>query len=171
MTQELTYISNGDYLIPDIRLSYAEPLKRNRFMQIAEAHLRENNPALYNDMILEEKLFPYLKEIKAGRNRLHFILFRRLNMKYLIVVDMQNDFIDGALGSAEAVAIVPYVKEKIKAFEGKVLFTRDTHFDNYLETQEGRILPVPHCIKDTKGWQIHSALESMKSVQVRIIKD
>ena len=62
--------------------------------------------------------------------------------KILVVVDMQNDFIDGALGTKEAVEIVPKVKEKIENFDGKIIFTRDTHFENYLETQEGRNLPV-----------------------------
>ena len=76
----------------------------------------------------------------------------------LIVVDMQNDFIDGALGTKEAVAIVPFVKEKIENFEGKVIFTRDTHFENYMETQEGKNLPVPHCIKGTQGWEIRAEL-------------
>ena len=76
----------------------------------------------------------------------------------LVVVDMQNDFIDGALGTKEAVAIVPAVKEKIENFDGKVIFTRDTHFENYMETQEGKNLPVPHCIKGTKGWEIRSEL-------------
>jgi nicotinamidase-related amidase len=76
----------------------------------------------------------------------------------LIVVDMQNDFIDGALGTKEAVSIVPAVKEKIKSFTGKVFFTRDTHEENYLETQEGKNLPVKHCIKGTDGWQIHPEL-------------
>ena len=72
----------------------------------------------------------------------------------LIVVDMQNDFIDGALGTAEAVAIVPKVAEKVKGFKGTVIFTRDTHGENYMQTQEGRNLPVPHCIKGTAGWEI-----------------
>ncbi len=72
----------------------------------------------------------------------------------LIVVDMQKDFIDGALGTAEAVGIVPAVVQKVNTFQGDILFTRDTHFDNYMETQEGRNLPVPHCIRDTEGWQI-----------------
>ena len=72
----------------------------------------------------------------------------------LIVVDMQKDFIDGALGTAEAVAIVPAVVEKVKGFQGDILFTRDTHFENYMDTQEGRNLPVPHCIRGTEGWQI-----------------
>ena len=79
--------------------------------------------------------------------------------KVLIVVDMQNDFIDGALGTKEAIAIVPYVKEVVENFEGKVLFTRDTHFDNYMETQEGKNLPVPHCIKNTAGWQLNSKVK------------
>ena len=83
-------------------------------------------------------------------------------MKYLIVVDMQNDFIDGALGTPEAVAILPYVKECIESFDGKVLFTRDTHFEDYESTQEGKNLPVRHCIKDTDGWQIHPLLEPLR---------
>ena len=75
-------------------------------------------------------------------------------MKFLIVVDMQVDFIAGALGSKDAKAIVNNVLEKVKNFDGKIIFTRDTHFENYSETQEGTKLPVPHCIKDTEGWQI-----------------
>ena len=80
----------------------------------------------------------------------------------LIVVDMQNDFIDGALGTAEAVEIVPRVAEKIRSFPGRVLFTRDTHEANYLETQEGRNLPVPHCIRGTAGWEISPVLEPLR---------
>lgn len=75
-------------------------------------------------------------------------------MKYLIVVDMQEDFIRGSLGSSLAERIVPNVVEKVKSFGGKVIFTRDTHFADYLNTQEGTKLPVKHCIKDTDGWQI-----------------
>ena len=84
-------------------------------------------------------------------------------MKILVVVDMQNDFIDGALGTKEAVAIVPNVLEKIKNFDGTVLFTRDTHKDNYMETQEGKNLPVPHCIKGSIGWQIRSELDVLRN--------
>lgn len=83
-------------------------------------------------------------------------------MKALIVVDMQNDFIDGALGTPEATAIVGNVKEKIEEYRqgsGIVIFTRDTHGENYMETQEGKKLPVPHCIEGTEGWQIRSELE------------
>ncbi len=79
----------------------------------------------------------------------------------LIVVDMQNDFITGALGTKEAQAIVPKVAEKIRGFSGRVIFTRDTHSENYLATQEGRMLPVPHCIKDTDGWQLCGELEPL----------
>ena len=75
-------------------------------------------------------------------------------MKYLIVVDMQNDFINGSLGSKMAEIIVPNVVDAVKNFDGKVVFTRDTHFENYMNTQEGRRLPVEHCIKDMDGWQI-----------------
>ena len=75
-------------------------------------------------------------------------------MKYLIVVDMQNDFTTGSLGSPHAAAIIPHVVEKVKSFEGRVIFTRDTHGEDYMQTQEGRNLPVIHCIKDTPGWQI-----------------
>ncbi len=81
----------------------------------------------------------------------------------LLVVDMQNDFIDGALGTPEAVAIVPAVKKKIEEFDGTVLFTRDTHETYYLETQEGKNLPVPHCIRDTEGWQIRSELDALRT--------
>ena len=84
-------------------------------------------------------------------------------MKILVVVDMQNDFIDGALGTAEAVAIVPAVKALIEGFDGKVLFTRDTHFENYMSTEEGKHLPVPHCIKDTDGWQIRPELDALRT--------
>lgn len=86
-------------------------------------------------------------------------------MKYLIVVDMQNDFIDGALGSAEALAIVPKVRKLISEFDGTVLFTRDTHFENYLETAEGKKLPVKHCIKDTQGWQIRAELDELRKTE------
>ena len=85
-------------------------------------------------------------------------------MKILVVVDMQNDFIDGALGTKEAVEIVPNVIEKIRKFDGeKVIYTRDTHHENYMETQEGRNLPVPHCIEGTKGWEIHPEIDALRT--------
>lgn len=85
--------------------------------------------------------------------------------KILIVVDMQNDFIDGALGTKEAVAIVPKVEEKIRNFDGEVFFTRDTHETYYLETQEGKNLPVKHCIRDTEGWQIRKELDALRKTE------
>lgn len=84
-------------------------------------------------------------------------------MKVLIVIDMQNDFIDGALGTKEAVSIVPKVAEKIRNFDGKVVYTRDTHDENYLETQEGRNLPVVHCVRGTQGWEIHPQIAELCS--------
>ncbi len=80
-------------------------------------------------------------------------------MKFLIVVDMQVDFISGSLGSNHAAAIVPNVVGKVKGFDGKVIFTRDTHFDDYFQTQEGKKLPVLHCVKDTEGWQVCDELK------------
>jgi nicotinamidase-related amidase len=87
-------------------------------------------------------------------------------MKYLIVVDMQVDFITGSLGSELATAIVPNVVEKVKSFDGKVIFTRDTHFEDYMNTQEGRNLPVPHCIKNSDGWQICDELKPYVSTVI-----
>ena len=87
-------------------------------------------------------------------------------MKYLIVVDMQVDFITGSLGSELATAIVPNVVEKVKNFDGKVIFTRDTHFENYMNTQEGKNLPVPHCIKGSDGWQICEELISYADIVI-----
>ena len=79
--------------------------------------------------------------------------------KLLVVVDMQKDFIDGALGTPEAQAILPAVIEKIAAFEGDVVYTRDTHGESYLSTAEGKKLPVVHCVEGTSGWAIHPEVE------------
>ena len=87
-------------------------------------------------------------------------------MKYLIVVDMQTDFITGSLGSDAAEAIVSVVVDKVKKFDGNVIFTRDTHFEDYLQTQEGRNLPVEHCIKNTDGWQICDELKPYANIVV-----
>lgn len=72
----------------------------------------------------------------------------------LVVIDMQNDFISGTLGSREAAAIVPLVVSKIKKFKGHIIFTRDTHMPNYLQTHEGQMLPTEHCIKGSRGWEL-----------------
>lgn len=82
--------------------------------------------------------------------------------KILIVVDMQNDFINGSLGTKEARAIVPAVIEKIRSYPADHVYaTRDTHPEDYLQTQEGKYLPIPHCIRGTHGWQIQSAVKDL----------
>ena len=79
--------------------------------------------------------------------------------KILLVIDMQNDFIDGALGTKEAEGIVDRVAEEIGKYpKADVFATRDTHGSDYLDTQEGKHLPVPHCIQDTPGWELHSKI-------------
>jgi len=82
--------------------------------------------------------------------------------KILVVIDMQNDFIDGALGTVEAQAIVENVIAKINEYDADCVYaTRDTHYENYMDTMEGKKLPVPHCIKGTDGWQIRKEIEAL----------
>ena len=88
-------------------------------------------------------------------------------MKILVVVDMQNDFIDGALGTKEALDIVPAVADKIRRFDGAVIATRDTHGEDYLQSEEGRHLPVVHCVKGTNGWEIRR--EIAEALEGRLI--
>lgn len=88
--------------------------------------------------------------------------------KVLVVVDMQKDFINGALGNAEAVRIVPKVEKKIKGWDGDILFTRDTHKEEYLDTNEGANLPVMHCISGTPGWEIERSLLDAAGEERRI---
>lgn len=87
----------------------------------------------------------------------------RINMGkfYLIVVDMQQDFVYGALGSKEAQEIVPAVVEKVKQFDGTVIFTRDTHYENYMDSQEGKFLPVVHCMEGSTGWELIDELKGL----------
>ena len=73
---------------------------------------------------------------------------------FLVVVDMQRDFVNGSLGTAEADAMIPQAVEKIRSFDGDIFVTYDTHFADYLESAEGKKLPVPHCILDTPGWEL-----------------
>lgn len=104
-----------------------------------------------------------------GKNNLGKILMKireelksEMKKKLLIVIDMQNDFIDGVLGTEEAVAIVPNVKAKIEEYKSRgddIIFTRDTHQENYLETNEGKHLPFPHCIEGTHGWEIADGID------------
>lgn len=94
-----------------------------------------------------------------------------MSKNVLAVIDMQNDFIDGALGTKEAQAIVENVADCIKkALErgDEVVYTRDTHFDNYMDTQEGRNLPVPHCIKGTAGWEIRDELKALQNDDTKV---
>ena len=90
---------------------------------------------------------------------------------FLVVVDMQKDFVNGSLGTAEAEAMVPRAAEKIRNFEGEIFVTYDTHFTDYMDSAEGKKLPVPHCIKGTAGWeldeQITDALEGKSVTQVK----
>ena len=89
--------------------------------------------------------------------------------KYLIVTDMQKDFVDGALGSKEALAIVPAVCEKIRSFDGDIIATLDTHGEDYLKTREGRFLPVEHCIKGTPGWELDKDVKEALSKRDHIL--
>lgn len=93
-------------------------------------------------------------------------------MKILIVVDMQNDFIDMALGTKEAVAIVPNVVNKITGSDwDKIYVTYDTHGENYMETSEGANLPVPHCIKGSEGWALNKEVEAaLQAVNCPVVK-
>jgi nicotinamidase-related amidase len=85
-----------------------------------------------------------------------------LMRKILIVIDMQNDFVDGALGTSEAVAIVDAVKNKIKSYNAcDVIATMDTHSVDYMDTQEGKNLPVPHCIRGSEGWEIRPDIAAL----------
>ena len=89
----------------------------------------------------------------------------------LIVVDIQNDFVDGALGTPEAVAIVDAAAEKIKNFDGDIFVTYDTHFEDYMDTLEGKKLPVPHCIKGTNGWELNPKIaEALKGKNYKTIE-
>lgn len=81
--------------------------------------------------------------------------------KVLVVVDMQNDFIDGSLGTKEAIAILPAVLAKIKNYDGEIFYTKDTHKQDYLHTNEGKNLPVQHCIKGTDGWRLNADVEKL----------
>ena len=91
--------------------------------------------------------------------------------RYLFVIDYQNDFVDGALGFPGAEKLDEKIAAKVRAYgKGRVLFTRDTHFDNYLETREGRNLPIVHCIKGTDGWQIYGeTAKALEEVEAKAI--
>ena len=91
--------------------------------------------------------------------------------QFLIAVDIQKDFVDGALGTPEARAIIAPAAEKIRAFSGPIFATLDTHGDNYLNTAEGRQLPVPHCIRGTEGWQLNDEIRrALEGKNVRLVE-
>ena len=94
-----------------------------------------------------------------------------MHKNYLIVIDMQYDFVYGSLGSEQARSIVEKVKNKILNFKGEIIFTRDTHSDNYLQTLEGVNLPVIHCLKDTDGWQIIDEISKSIDIDKYLIFD
>ena len=85
-----------------------------------------------------------------------------MGQRYLVVVDMQHDFVDGALGTPEAQAIVAGVTSQAKAFDGTVVFTKDTHYSDYLQTLEGKNLPVEHCLHGTPGWELVPELQAIR---------
>ena len=93
-------------------------------------------------------------------------------MNILIVVDMQKDFVDGALGTPEAVSIVPAVVAKIREYADRgdvIIATRDTHGENYMETQEGRNLPVIHCVRGTPGWELNAQVAAALPAEAVIV--
>ncbi|WP_302609937.1 cysteine hydrolase family protein [uncultured Mitsuokella sp.] len=91
--------------------------------------------------------------------------------KVIVVIDMQNDFIDGALGTKEAQVMLPHLVAKLEREKDALLiFTQDTHSKNYMETQEGRNLPVPHCIKPEKGWEIAPSLQPFVKKAAAVIE-
>lgn len=90
---------------------------------------------------------------------------------FLIVVDMQNDFVSGSLGTPEAQAIVGAVAQRAEEFEGTVVFTKDTHDKDYLQTQEGAKLPVTHCVRDTPGWELVDELERIRLARDALVFD
>lgn len=87
----------------------------------------------------------------------------------LLIIDTQNDFIDGVLGSEQAVDTVPNIVKKIEEFNnGIIITTQDTHYDNYMETPEGKSLPVPHCIDNTEGWMINSEIQNAIDERIKL---
>lgn len=86
-----------------------------------------------------------------------------MEKKKLIIIDAQNDFITGSLGTEEARRMLPHLIDKASRFSGEILMTQDTHSENYLSTQEGRMLPVPHCLIRTEGWEFPQELEKLRT--------
>lgn len=87
----------------------------------------------------------------------------------LVVVDMQNDFVTGVLGTKEAAGIVDGIKKACEDFDGDIIFTMDTHYENYMETQEGKNLPVIHCVRETEGWEIVPELKAIADTRATAV--
>lgn len=145
-----------------LRLKFAIPELREKLLNTNNAMLIEGNT--WHDNYWGDCKCEKCKHI-TGKNKLGYLLnvvrneIKIKNTKILIVVDMQNDFINGALGTREAQAIVPNVKNKINEYLNRgdtIIFTRDTHGEDYLRTAEGKKLPVEHCMRNTVGWEIPS---------------
>jgi ribA/ribD-fused uncharacterized protein len=147
-----------------VKEKFKDPTLKQKLIDTYPAELIEGNT--WHDNCWGDCSCEKCKNIE-GKNLLGKILMKvrdeiMSNKKLLIVVDMQNDFIDGVLGTEEAVAIVPNVKAKIEEYKSRgddIIFTRDTHQENYLETNEGKHLPFPHCIEGTHGWEIANGID------------
>ena len=153
-----------------VREKFKNPVLRAKLINTAQLKLIEGNT--WHDNCWGNCSCEKCKN-KQGRNLLGQILMKvrdeimcemnkKETVKLLVVVDMQNDFVAGSLGTKEAQAIVPNVVKKVKEYtdnEDIVVFTMDTHKENYLDTAEGKKLPVPHCIENTEGWEIISELK------------
>ena len=139
---------------------------QGRVMTLIQKSLDLNDEALV-ELLMNETKNEGLSDIQA----LEMIKeTRRMNMKRaLFVIDYQNDFVDGALGFAGAELLDEKIAEKVRTYgTGNVWFTRDTHFDNYLETREGKNLPVVHCIKQSKGWEVYGeTAKALEEVQAK----
>ena len=110
-----------------------------------------------------KRLVPYARELFAASMGPGAAEGSEGNAKpYLVVVDVQNDFVDGALGTPEAQAALPAMIDKVRNFDGQVVFTKDTHDERYLQTQEGAKLPVPHCLVGTPGWELVDELAAIQ---------
>ena len=98
-----------------------------------------------------------------GMTRISYERMNAMGKRMLVVIDMQNDFIDGSLGSPEAASIVGKVCDKIDGWDGYTCFTFDTHYEDYLDTIEGKYIPVEHCINETHGWQLNNEVEKRRT--------
>ena len=132
-----------------MEISVRSPMKIIRLLAMSSIHLSAKACQRYKGLEKQKKC-----DILKGEEKEVYCM-----RSFLIVVDMQKDFVDGSLGTKEAVAILPAVTEKIRSFEGEIFVTYDTHFEDYMDTAEGQKLPVEHCVKGTVGWELHEAVQ------------